>query len=177
MPKPRPLTPAEASRSVVARLGKTADKVRQVATKLGARPYRVSLVWSRWDGEERGEGTKREVKRIEILPTPRITSLDALSFNPFHAGVYPIGSVRVDEISTSLTEDQLRGLTFPVDAEEEVPESFDFWWELAYDGRDGREVRPQKYRILSPPYFDAENVQWKVSLERVSGDDPPRAPR
>ncbi len=177
MPKVRPLPPEKVGRTVVGRLGRVADKVRQVATNLGARPYRCFLVWTVASGEERGEGTTKEIKRLEILPTPRIKNLDAVTFNPYHAGVFPLGAIQVDEVTTSLTEDDLRGLTVPV-VEDVVPERYDFYYEVVEDGRAGPDVqvRPQSYRLLGQPFLDAENVQWVIRLERIAGDGPRRDP-
>lgn len=39
--KIRPLSPGEAKRTLVARLGSVADSARQLNTKFGMRPYRV----------------------------------------------------------------------------------------------------------------------------------------
>jgi hypothetical protein len=176
MPRVRPLPPSKVQRTVVGRLGRVADRVRQVATELGARPWRVFMVHTRATGEERGEGRTQEFRRVEILPTPRVRSLDNLTFNPYHAGVFPMGSLTVDEVSTSFTEDQLRGIDFPKEGEFEVPERYDFYYEVVQDGRQGGPVRPQRYRLLSQPFLDAENVQWVVRLERASGDGPRRDP-
>jgi len=177
MPKVQPLPADRLGRTVVVRLGRVADKVRQVATNLGARPYRVFLVWTVASGEERGEGTTKEIKRLEILPTPRVKSLDNVTFNPYHAGVFPLGAIQVDEVTTSLTEDDLRGLTVPK-VEDQIPERFDFYYEVVEDGRAGPDVkvRPQSYRLLGQPFLDAENVSWVLRLERISGDAAPRDP-
>ena len=176
MPKVRALPPEKVTRTVVVKLGRVADKVRQVATELGARPWRVFLVHTRASGEERGEGTTKELRRVEILPTPRVRSLDNLTFNPYHAGVFPLGALTVDEVSTHFTEDQLRGLDFPREGELEVPEPWNFFYEVVQDGRQAQPVRPQKFRLLSEPFLDAENVQWTLRLERVTGDGPRRDP-
>jgi hypothetical protein len=174
MPKVGPLPPGKVGRTLIDKLVGKADKIRQLATKLGIRPYRVFLVHSGWTGEERGEGRERELSRVELLPTPRVSPLDAVSRVPFHAGAYPVGSIRVDEISMRYTEDQLNGLGYPRTGADEVPERFDFWYELVEDGRSGGPVRPQKYRILGQPFRNAEQVFWAVALERISDDPPAR---
>lgn len=176
MPKVQPLEKtAKFGRTVVDKLGRKVDKVRQLATLLGARPYRVFLVHEAWTGEERGEGERKEVRRVEILPTPRVANLDALTRNPFRAGVFPVGTLRIDEISTSYREDQLVGIDYPKAGEDEVPGNVEFCWELVPDGRDG-DVRPQRYRLGTQPNFAADNVMWEVVLERISGDTRPRKP-
>lgn len=168
MPKPRPLSPQEAKRTLVARLGLTADRVRQIATNLGARPYRVFLLWTRATGEERGEGTDVVMKRIEILPTPVVESLEAITRGPFAGGAYPVGSMRLREVSTSFDATTLTGKRLPdgtrVDA---IPEPWDFWYEILEDGRHELDPEPMKFRLLAPPVNDAENLQWVIGLERV----------
>lgn len=177
MPKVQPLErTSKFGRTIVDKLGSKVDKVRQLATNLGARPYRCFLVHRGWSGEERGEGSSKELRRVEVLPTPKVSPLDALTKNPFRAGVYPVGTVRVDEISTSFTEDRLQGLDFPKAGEGEVPGRVEFYWELVPDGRAGGDVRPQRYRLASMPNFAADEVMWQVVLERISGDSGPRPP-
>lgn len=174
MPKPRPLTPNEASRSLVHRLGARVDRVRQIATKLGMRPYRVFLVWTRFGGEERGEGTEREVTRLELLPTPKVADLSALALSPKNAGLLPVGSCRLTEVSTTYTAEQLTGRVVPLPHEQQVPEPFDFFYELVPDGRDGTGAPPRaRYRLSAQPWYDAENVQWSILLERTSEDRKP----
>lgn len=177
MPKVGPLAPEKVGKTLVDKFGPKVDKLRQLATKFGIRPYRVFLVHACWTGEERGEGRQKEASRVELLPTPKVSPLDAVSKVPFHAGVYPVGSVRVDEISTSYTEDQLNGVAkFTTPAGDEVREPFDFWYEVVEDGRAGGDVRPQRYRILGQPFRNAEQVMWSVALERISQDPPARDP-
>lgn len=177
MPKVQPLERStKFGRTIVDKLGRKVDKVRQLATTLGTRPYRCFLVHRGWNGEERGEGEAKELRRVEVLPTPKVSSMDALTRNPFRAGVYPVGTVRVDEVSTAYTEDQLSGLDYPKPDEPEVPATVEFYWELVPDGRQGGDVRPQKYRLATQPNFAADNVMWELVLERVQGDPAPRKP-
>lgn len=168
MPKPRPLSPREAKRTLGARLSRVADRVRQIATNLGARPYRCFLVWTRWTGEERGEGAAVEVARTEILPTPMVESLDAVTRGPFASGAYPVGSVRLREVSLSFAATLLEGKQLPDGSRvDTIPNPWDFWWELVEDGRHEVDPEPMKFRLLAPPVNDAENVQWILALERV----------
>lgn len=170
MPRPRPLSPLEARQTIASRFGPRADRLRQIATRMGVRPYRVFLVWTKATGEERGEGTTKEVARREILPTPRVQSLDAVTFNPFHAGVAPVGSVRIDRISATMTADELRGLIVPERPEGSVPEPYDFFYEVVEDGRGDPRPTREKFRLLSEPFRRAGKVDWTLMLERVSGD-------
>lgn len=171
MPKPHPLTPDEARRTLAHRIGsKLAPKVRQLATKFGVRPVRVFLVWVKWTGAERGEGRQVEVRREELLPTPRVDSLDAVTFSLLQAGTVPVGSVKVSQISVSYTSDFLRGRSVPVEHEEHLPEPYDFFYELIEDGRGDDPAARQKYRLLNQPFRRAGKVDWTLMLEREGQD-------
>jgi hypothetical protein len=188
---PRPLSPTQARASLAQRLGRVADRARQVATRLGGRPYRCWLTWTKWTGDERGQGNEINLARAEILPTPLVKSLDSVSFSIFHAGVVPAGSFKVEEISVaSFSEDNLRGLAIPrvpwlevccpgpvpsvadlaTTAEATVQQPFDFFWEVVEDGRTNPVPERKRFRLLSNPTLRAEDAMWTVLLERESPD-------
>ena len=160
----------EARGTLVNRFVKLADRLRQLNTKFGLRPYRVFLVWSKWTGEERGEVNEVEALRIEILPTPKVSSLDSVALNPMSAGIVPVGSLRVTEVSGAFTQDVLMGKKLPVLHEETIPEPWEFFYEVVEDGRGDPEPVRSKFRLMSTPFRNAENVEWNVTLERVSED-------
>jgi hypothetical protein len=189
MSDPRPLKPSQAARSLANRLARPVDRIRQVAVRLGARSRRVFLVWQVWGGDQRGDGTPYEVDRLELLPTPRVTGLDAVALTAVSAGVLPVGTIRVDQISAAYTESTLRGL-FSVKAgifeevesgsamsqlvpcgphpADHVPQPVSFFYEVVEDGRhEGLPLR-QKYRLSAQPTLDETRVMWKLVLERVS---------
>lgn len=176
MPKVRSLSPAQAKRSLANKLAPLADRLRQLNTNFGIRPYRVFLTWTRFGGEERGEGHEKMFARAEILPTPKVSSLDAVSFSIFHAGTLPVGSIRVEEVSAAaFTEDMLRGLKVPDGSyldpdEQKIPEPYDFFYEVVEDGRGDGEPARDRYRLLSKPFRRAGKVDWTLMLERVSPD-------
>lgn len=95
------------------RLAPTVDRLRQRLTGFGLRPYLVFLVWTRWTGLERGEGEEVELRRAPIVPNPKVEDLTSLTFNPFSAGVLPVGSLRLSEVTTRLTADNLLGKLVP----------------------------------------------------------------
>jgi hypothetical protein len=175
VPRPRPLPNPE--RTLIARLSGrpgrigVVDKVRQIATNLGARPLRVFLVWTAWTGERRGEGEERLLAERELLPTPVVSDPTAVLRNPFAAGTLPVGTVTVTEISTGqYAEDELRGWKLP-DGSPLDEAVMDFFYEVREDGRTaGRAPERRRYRVLGDVYLDAENVQWRVLLERASPD-------
>lgn len=172
MPKVRPLCRDEAIKSLANRLAPRIDRIRQIATNLGTRPYRVFLTWTTWTGTERGEGYEQVVRRTEILPTPLVASLDRLALTQFAAGTLPMGSVQVTEVSATLTEDLLTGRWVPEPHEDEVPPPKDFFYEVVEDGRGDPEPVRWRFRLMSKPFRDAENVQWKLLLEK---EDPDRS--
>jgi hypothetical protein len=196
------LTPRQAEDSFAHEMGDVADDIRQdIAVDLGARPLRVFLVWVGTSGEERGSGEEREVARREIVPSPAVTDLSAALLNPFTAGRYPVGTVRLTEVSVRLTRDELRGDRIPAappppgkkqqdDYPRELgrrvdPELVDFFYEVVDDGRGDDPARRQRYHLAAEPDLQAENAQWTVLLERAHeertrqarsrlGDDPDR---
>lgn len=170
MTKPRILSPSEAKNSLAARLGRVVDRVRQVDVRLGNRPYNVFLVWTKWNGDERGEGIQEVVCRCPIVPTPVVKDLTNLALSPFGAGVLPVGSVRVTEVSASYSLEVLFGRIIPDRPEDRVPHPYDFFYEVVEDGRHESAPLRGRYRLLSTPHLDAANQQWVMVLERESGD-------
>ncbi len=175
MPRVRPNP--NPGRSLLARLagspGKVGvvDRVRQIATNLGARPHRVFLVWTRWTGAFRGEGSEEELVRLELLPTPVVADTTAVVWNPYSAGKLPVGAVGVREISAGqYTLEVLRGWKKPNgEAIDEQREGF--FYEIAEDGRtEGREPGRARYRLMGDPFLAADNVEWRLVLERASED-------
>ncbi len=201
MAKIGPLTPDQARGTLAHKIGsKLAPKVRQLATKFGVRSQRVFLVWTKWTGAERGEGVEREVHRAELLPTPRVDSMDSVSFSLMQAGTVPVGSVRVSRVTVTYTEDALRGRVYPDpnpgdanppappagdgddDADdralvlatvnpEHILQPFDFFYELIEDGRGDDPAHRSKFRLLNRPFRRAGKVDWSLLLERIGQDN------
>lgn len=194
MPRVRPLSPEQARHTLANKFGRLADRVRQLATKFGVRPQRVFLRWVKWTGTERGEGDEIDVLTYEILPTPRVTSLDSVSFSFVGAGVIPVGSLKVDRISIALfTRDILLGKAFPNPKqrpgrervtrrplvapmpgmsalEPHIPEPYEFFYEIVEDGRGDDPPKRSKFRPMNEPMRRAGAVEYTVMLERVSED-------
>lgn len=112
-----PLTPGQARATLAHRLSPTVDRLRQRLTTFGLRSDRVFLVWTTFSGAARGEGDERELARVELLPTPRVSDMTAINFQPYAAGILPNGVLRIDRISNLYTEDQLRGRAIPIGIE------------------------------------------------------------
>lgn len=171
----RPLRPGEAGRSLASRLAPVADRVRQINTRMGTRPYRVFLNWTRWGGEERGQGYERLMQRAEILPTPLVQSLDNVLFSPWHAGILQSGSLKLSEVSVvAYGEDVLRGLDQKLipgldlcGGNPGIPEPWDFFYEVVEDGRAGSMPDRPRFRLANVPFRNAEKMQWELTLERT----------
>jgi hypothetical protein len=194
VPYPRPLDPSQAKATLANRLGRRVDRLRQFSTRFGLRPYRVTLCWTRWTGSERGQGREVEIPggRIEILPTPKVKALDSVNLALMAAGMLPVGSVRVTQISVNYTQDQLVGLAIPDEVFTErnepprlksskelpprpsnvdLPQPFDFHWEVREDGRGDDPPPRWRFRLASWPQRNPGDAEWAVMLERVSDDD------
>lgn len=174
------------------RLGRYADRFRFMEQRFGLRNIAVSLVWTKWTGEERGEGYEQVIRVMEIAPMPIIEEGGALSNNPRSAGILPEGTIRVSGISSYYPMDLLDGKLMPCDpagmrqafltnkpydaqssvfAMEEVPHPWSFFWELQDDGRTDARLLPRgKYRISSGPTRRVEKFDWMVVLDKISED-------
>lgn len=168
--EPRTLTPVEAGRTLAHRFAARADRLRQVATRFGLRPYNVSLVWIRWSGEERGEGKSTVIQVTPILPNPVVEDLSAVALDPRNAGILPVGSVRLTRISACLTADQLLGRCIDGKVVDRIPGNVEFFYELVEDGRAGDQPRRERFRPASDPVRRAGKVDYSIVLERISED-------
>lgn len=190
MRRPTPLSPDRARRSLVGRLSPVADGIRQLATKLGARPLSVFLVWTMSGGHERGQGEEETIAEVELLPTPVVSDLSALQLSPFSAGKYPVGTVRLSEVSLArYTADVLRGerlllaggigpprtsaigeFRHPVSGELVDRERVSFFYEIVEDGRGDNPPARRRFHLFSDPHPNAENVEWILFLARAHED-------
>lgn len=170
--KPRALPPGAAAQTVLARIAPAIDNARQIATNIGARPYQVFLVWGTWGGKERGEGTFVEKARLQLLPNPLVETM-SFSRNPYSAGVLPVGSIRVSQISTSYTQPLLTGGELPPGTQDFDLQNRrnEFFYEVVQDDRSPTE-NPERarFRLLSGPVLMPTRVSWEMQLERASED-------
>jgi hypothetical protein len=188
--RPAPLDPGRVGRTITERLAGRVDRLRQLNTRFGQRSRRVFLVWTRFNGEERGEGNEQVIRRVEILPTPRVTDASQINYRPWSGGTMPEGSLRVDEISTVVfTGDCLKGLRFPnqpysvgpqpphneplVDPNTDLlqpgpdPQT-DFFYEVVEDGRGDQQPERERYRLLGRPWRNEEQIYFAVVIEAAS---------
>lgn len=155
--------------TLVRKLVPTVDRLRDLNTKFGVRPYVVHVVRTRWSGGARGMGLEVVVQDVALLPTPRATDLTGLTLQVENIGSIEAGSLRISEISASYTEDQLSGRDAngnPPGPEEQV------YYEVYLPGSDGTFTsgKRRRFTIRSAPWYAAGKVQWQVMLERAAGD-------
>lgn len=149
------------------------DQIRQLATDFGTRPYRVFLVHASWSGQVRGIGQSREVSRTELIPTPKIQSMDSTTQQVSAFGRTEEGSIRLSEISARYSEDDLLGKT-PDMVRPDLPKTnarnFEFFYEViqTHAGVD----RPARRRYIpeTVPDLKASSCQWTISLTKQEQD-------
>lgn len=186
MPKVRALTAQQAKNTLANKFAKCgfADRLRQLNTNFGLRSLRVFVVWVRWTGERQGDGLEQVIYEQELLPTPKVTGLDGITWNVVSAGKLPDGSIRLDEVSLSYKREFLTGRVIPV-PNGASPETVrvqdrtsEFFYEVRDDGRDegpcdannGGGHRRMRFRLLGEPMRKESMVCWSFSLQRMSED-------
>lgn len=146
-------------RSLVECFGEIADDLRQLATDFGARPYRVFLVTVEWDGEKPGRGKQSVISEEELLPTPNV-DLSSISYLITAAGRTDQGTVRMYEVSPRYTEDELHRMIGS-----ELEDNQQTFIEVRLDAREGSEPIRHRLTFSGVPYYDAEGVQWILTLK------------
>lgn len=165
----RPLYPVEDQRTLAQQLVPTADTIRQLYTRFGLRPYRVYLVHAAWSGQVKGQGELRVLRRIEILPTPKVESLDSTSFFLKETGRTETGQIIVTQVSPKYAEDDLLGRVPAVQDPDNPRTSLrnrEFYWEV----QEGREAAPKavrrRYVPTAAPDQNRGDFCWTVTLRR-----------
>ena len=146
-----------------------ADGLRDLYTQFGLRPYRVALVRTRWSGGRRGIGVEIVISSTNLLPTPKMTDMAALTEINSAIGLDETGEVVLTEVSGAFTEDQLRGHPFgngePVFPDEQ------FYYEIEFPpacaGKDGERRR---FTVKGAPMYFADRFQWNIRLEKQRQD-------
>lgn len=159
------LTALAQQQTLTAKLGCLADGIRDLNTIFGQRPYTVTLVFTRWSGGARNEGSEEVVSATPLLPTPKVVGLDALVFRQETVGSIEDGDLRVTQISPSMTEDQLNGLGL---GGAPIPDDQSFFYEVGFLQADGTTVR-RRY-TNDPPVYQPEKLGWVVKLKRQVND-------
>lgn len=157
--------------SLVEDLGAIVDDVRQIATDVGARPYRVFAVTYRWTGGEIGRGTCEIASEVEFLPTPRESSLTAFRKQVLAGGTVERGTMTLTEISPRYTEDEIDVLCYG--ARSCRGPGFQTFIEMSIDRRDGDRTKRRRLSVSAAPYRDTDALCWRVDLVRQDADRAP----
>lgn len=152
--------------TVIASLTPCVDQIRDIYTQFGARPYTVSLIWTRWSGGQRGIGVEEVAELEQILPTPKIGPLTAIDTNVSPVGTEELGNIRLSEISPRYTEDRLNGISSDGT---QTPEDQNFYYEVVYLRADGPGVR-RRFTPSGTPSYDPLKFQWVVNLSKQYDD-------
>lgn len=137
------------------------DRIRDLYTRFGARPYRVHIVRTRSSGPTRGVGVEQVVQELELLPVPMVVDMRSLTEMVTPVGVNEQGIVQLQYISGRYTEEQLLGFGpsgAPVAPNETV------YYEITFFRRDGRPAERRRFVRDSVPSYNALQFQWMVTL-------------
>lgn len=156
------------------RLVPVVDRIRQLNTTFGIRPYRVFLVHLQWPNRI-GEGEPFELSRREILPTPRVMDMTSTSEVLRFAGLTEEGSLKIDQISPKYTEDDLMGRT-PDLVDPAIPRTglrnAEFFWEVVERRNSDPPSIPRRYVPSAVPSIGRDRFDWTVALTKQSADRP-----
>jgi hypothetical protein len=160
------VTATQMKRTLARRFIGLADSLRDLLTRFGLRAYKVSIVRVDWSGGKRGRGTAVVVDEKVILPTPKIVSLDALAEVLQPVGLEELGSLQLEQISGTFTEEDLRGYSVEGDA---IPPHQEFFYEVEFFPNEGAAQKRRFYPKGVPTYFPGK-VQWRIRLEKANQD-------
>ena len=156
-------------RTLIAALAPCVDSIRDLYTCLGARPYQINLVWTRWSGGERGCGAEDLVAVHRLLPTPKVGDMTRMRKELSPIGLDEVGELYVSEISPRLNEDLLMGMSLVVPDGCAIPKDVNFYWEVFFPRADGAGSR-RRYVPKSAPSLNATRFQWTIELLKASED-------
>jgi len=169
----RPLRPEEVRGSLMSELSPTIDSIRQIATALGLRPYRVFIVHVLWSGSRVGDGQPIEVSRREILPTPRIRDMSATTEVLSAFGRVEEGGIVIDRISAKYSEDDLTGKT-PDLIDPAITRTGkrngEYFWEVQENRPGCPRSIPRRYVHAAAPTLMRGGSHWRIPLNKQMVD-------
>ena len=164
-------TERQPARNLVYSIAPSIDVIRQIATDLGVRPYRVFMIHVQWTGARRGEGQPTEIARIEILPTPKVQDMAATTQVLQAMGLTEAGGLTVSQISLRFTEDDLMGKTQDL-IDPEIRRTglrnAEFFWEVVEARPTGPAPIPRRYVPADVPMRGSSG--WRITLTKQTGD-------
>ena len=162
------VTPEQIQTTLVASLTGVVDSITDLYTQFGVRQYRISLVWTRWVGGERGVGQEIVLKECPILPTPSISDLINIETQVLSIGTQEVGELTVDEISPRYNEDLLRGQDIVVRRGDPLPDDISFYYEITFPTPGGAQRR--RFVPNSAPNKAPDDFAWSIKLVRAAED-------
>lgn len=160
------VTATQMKKTLARRFIGLADSLRDLLTRFGLRAYKVAIVRVEWSGGRRGRGTAAVVDEKVLLPTPKISSLDALAEVLQPAGLEELGTILLTQISGTFTEEDLRGYSVDGDA---IPANQEFFYEVEFFPNEGAAQKRRFYPKGAPTYFPGK-LQWQIRLEKANED-------
>lgn len=155
-------------RTLAQRLIPVADRIRDLFTQFGCRPYKVRIVRVRWADGERGRGLPVVEKVVDLLPTPLVQDMSSLTEIVQPVGLDEIGSIIVSEISGRFTDDDLRFADRygqPPGPDEEV------FYEIEFPRTpDGKPGDKRRFYLRGAPHYTSTRFEWQVRLEKSHED-------
>lgn len=162
------LPPDDYNNTLLGELADCVDCWRHISSELGARPYRVFVVKTRWTGKRRGEGIEIPVFEEELTPTPKVDPISAIQQQLQDIGLDEVGTVNVAELSPRYTSNFLMGRD---EQGRGIAANESFFWEIVLIRNKANE--PQKRRrfmVAGVPAYEANKLQWSVRLVRAGND-------
>ena len=163
-------SPADVQGGLISKLTGCVDAIRDLKTKLGARQYEVSLIWTKWTGGRRGDGEEYVFKETVLMPTPKIGALTSVSKQLTEVGLAESGSLTVSEISAGYDEGTLLGM---IDGH--IPHAdTNFYYEVRTPSRGSGcfDIRRRFFPSAAPDHSEVA-FAWTVNLIRAHGDRTP----
>lgn len=147
-----------------ARLASIWDRARDMQSRAGLRPYSVCIVRMRSAAaRRRGDGVSEIVAEWPILPTPKIIDMGALSQVLNADQLREAGTITLEEISITYSEDVLLGRGAdgsPIPPDETV------FWEIRFVDGTGKPTQRRRFVPINAPSADMTKAMWTVSLMR-----------
>lgn len=161
------VTDRQATQTLARRFIGLADSLRDLLTRFGLRTYKVTIVRVEWTGGKRGRGVPVILSEKTILPTPKISNLDALSAVVQSVGLEELGSIELSQISGSFTEEDLYG----TDSDgEPIPANQEFFYEVEFFPHSGGPSQKRRFFPTSAPTYMPGRLQWSIRLEKSNED-------
>lgn len=160
-------TSQQLNKTLARRFIPLADRLRDLMTKFGLRPYKVRIIRVKWSGGQRGVGAASVVGEVHILPTPLISDLTGLQEIVQPVGLDEIGTILLSEVSGTFTEDDLMGRGSDgsaIAADDEV------FYEIEFPRPDGKASTRRRFTVNSAPHYYAGKLQWQVRLDKAHED-------